>query len=271
MEKEYFRNSIGVFDSGLGGLAVVMAIRNLLPYENIVYFGDTARLPYGNKDKETIVQYSIENVAFLLKKGIKALVIGCGTASSCALFELKSRFKIPIIDAVSAVRNSIVKHSLYKKILILGTRATVRSRSYYQAVEHLPDAEIISIACPLLVHLVEEGYAKHQIASLLIKEYLGIYQNEKVDLVILGCTHFSILADSIKAAFSSDTDIIDASYCCGEELTRLLTKDLLLNRDEKASSYQFFVSNDPEQFKNAGSTFLSFPLDYVHLVREEER
>ncbi len=260
-------SSIGIFDSGFGGLTVMKAIRSLLPLENIIYFGDTARLPYGTKSRETIQRYSIENASFLIQQGIKVLVVACHTACSFALEELQQKFDIPIIGVTTPMIEQVTKISPRGKIAILGTRGTIASGAYQNAIQKLlPKAEISPIACQLLVHLVEEGYIDHPITAMAIFEYLLSLKNKDIDTIILGCTHFPLLLKQIQQSVGPSVQVIDPAQFCASSLKTLLQEKELLNPGLTALSTQFFVSDDPEKFRLLGKTFLGHTLPEVSLI-----
>ena len=259
--------SIGIFDSGFGGLTVMKAIQELLPHENILYFGDTARLPYGTKSRETILRYSIENATFLIEQGVKVLVVACHTACSFALEELKQKFEIPIIGVTTPMIEKIGELSAKGKIAILGTRGTIGSGTYPKAIKKiLPAAELFPIACQLLVHLVEEGYLDHPITSLAINEYLQPLKGQEVDTLILGCTHFPLLINQIQQAVGPEIRVIDPAKFCAASLKALLEERQLIYSSLSQPQVQFFVSDDPEKFRHLGKTFLGGILPEVSLV-----
>jgi len=261
--------SIGIFDSGFGGLTVMKAIRSLLPHENIIYFGDTARLPYGTKSRETIQRYSLENASFLIQQGIKILVVACHTACSFALEELGQKFEIPVIGVTTPMIEQVAKVSKRGKIAILGTRGTIASGAYQNAIQKiLPNAEISPIACQLLVHLVEEGYIDHPITAMATFEYLHSLKNKDIDTIILGCTHFPLLLKQIQQTVGPHVQVIDPALFCAASLKRLLEEKQLINPDLTEPLTQFLVSDDPEKFRLLGKTFLGLTLSEVALVNQ---
>jgi len=257
-------NSIGIFDSGFGGLTVMKAICHLLPYENILYFGDTGRLPYGTKSKETILRYSFENAEFLLNKGIKILVVACHTACSFALAELEQKLSIPVIGVTTPAVEHISKTSSSGHIAVLGTHGTIRSGMYEKTfLELFPQASITSIPCQLLVHLVEEGYIDHPITDAALHEYLEPLQSKQIDTLLLGCTHFPLLQEQIEKLISSNIRVIDPAEYCAQSVKTLLENGNLLNDSTATPHYEFFVSDDPEKFQTLGTRFFGQPLKNV--------
>jgi glutamate racemase len=253
--------SIGIFDSGFGGLTVMKAICHLLPHENILYFGDTGRLPYGTKSKETILRYSLENARFLLNKEVKILVVACHTACSFALKELEEQLSIPVMGVTIPAIEHVSKTSSSGRIAVLGTHGTIRSGMYEMKFRELfPDATIISIPCQLLVHLVEEGYIDHPITHAALHEYLKPLQSKQIDTLLLGCTHFPVLQKQIEELVGPNVRVIDPAEYCAQSVKAHLTKANLLNDSTTPPHYEFFVSDDVEKFRTLGARFLEHPL-----------
>lgn len=245
--------SIGIFDSGLGGLSVLRHITNILPFENIVYFGDTARMPYGTKSGQVIERYAIENAAFLMTKEIKALVVACNTASCFSLNSLQQAFSIPVIEMIHPTIEAIKKKSHMKKIAILGTQATIDSGVYQK---FLPLIEIIPIAAPLLVHLVEEEYLNHPFVSLMIQEYLRPLKTNPVEALVLACTHFPLLSEQIQKELFFQTQLIDPGLYCAYALKEVLTSHDLLHDSQNPPLYRFYVSDAADKFEQLSKKFL---------------
>lgn len=262
------RSRIGIFDSGFGGLTAMRRIRELLPHENIIYFGDTARLPYGNKSPDTIAAYCIENVSFLLEQEIKILVVACHTACTAALDLLRKTFPLPIIGIMEQGIEEAILKTQTQKIAILGTRTTIASGAYQQRIrERLPLAEIHAIACPLFVPLVEEGYIDHPMTSLIIKEYLTPLKDKQIDTVLLGCTHYPLLQPLLQKELGQSVTFIDPAFRCASQTRQLLSSMDLLHSQTNAPHYAFFVSDDPEKFRLLGKAFLNCPIEDISCVR----
>lgn len=260
-------SAIGIFDSGFGGLTVFRAIRELLPHENIVYFGDTAHLPYGNKSAEVILRYVRESVAFLAAQGIKILVIACNTACSAALDKIREECPIPIIGIIEQGVKEIVRLSPDGKIVILATRATLTSRVYENKIlEKMPHAVLRSIACPLFVSLVEEGYVDHPLSQITAHEYLSPLKTAPIDSVLLGCTHYPLLTTAIQNILPEGVIIVDPAAACAEETKAVLIEKGLLNTQEELPTDAFYVSDNPDHFHVVGQKFLSAPLRSVMRV-----
>ncbi len=256
--------SIGIFDSGFGGLTIMRAMMQVLPKENMIYFGDTARLPYGNKSAETVLRYSVENTSFLIEQGIKLLVVACNTACTAALEHLQKKCSIPVIGMIQAGVEQVLQSSKQGKIAILGTRATIQSGVYQQQIQLvLPNAQITAISCPLFVPLVEEGYIDHPLTQASIQEYLGPLRRKEVDTVLLGCTHYPLLASMIQKELGPQVSLIDPAIGCAEKVRLLLEKLELHNQGENRPQYEFYVSDDPEKFRLLGKTFLNHPIEHV--------
>lgn len=250
------KQAIGIFDSGMGGLTVMRQIIEKLPCEDIVYFGDTARLPYGDKSPEVIVRYVIESAHFLAEKNIKLLVIACNTASAHALEHLRAQFPLPIVEVIEpgALRASQV--TTHWNIAVLGTLATTKSRAYEKHLYALnPRAKISSIACPLFVPLVEEGWQHHQAAELIAREYL-MQAPRDIDTLLLGCTHYPILKEILQKIVGDKVSIVDSATTCSEKVAEVLTEKGLHTDSDKAGTYRFFASDNPEKFHRLGAHFL---------------
>ncbi len=258
---------IGVFDSGLGGLTVVKQLQRILPNEHLVYFGDTARIPYGTKSKWLIQRFAMEDALFLLEFDIKLLVVACNTASSSALPILQNRLDIPVVGVVEPGAIAAVKETKNKKIGVIGTSATIGSGSYTQAIlNRMPEAEVFGQPCPLLVPLVEEGWLDGEVTVLTLKKYLKPLMEAGVDTIILGCTHYPLLEPVIQRIVGPQVKLIDSGKETAKAVQKIL-KDLdLLNPKVKQSEDQYFVSDSPEAFSRIGSIFLGKQLPKVERV-----
>lgn len=257
--------AIGIFDSGIGGLTVMKELMEKLPQEKLIYFGDTARVPYGDKSPETILRYSIENAIFLLEHKIKLLVIACNTASAYAFDKLRHILKIPIVDVIIPGAEQATRVSKNKKIGILATRATTLSGAYPRAIhQKFPDIETYSIACPLLVPLIEEQFLDHLATQMIIKEYVTPLKEKNIDTLLLGCTHYPLLKSHIQREIGLDVSIIDSANSCAEQVSSILNTHSLSNTShETYPSYQYYVSDDPEKFRLHGAKFLNHAIEKV--------
>ncbi len=261
------KQPIGVFDSGLGGLTVVKQLQRILPNEYLVYFGDTARIPYGTKSKWLIQRFAMEDALFLLDFNIKILVVACNTASSSALPVLQDRLDIPVVGVVEPGAHAAVAATRNKKIGVIGTSATIASGSYARSLKALmPQAEIFNQACPLLVSLVEEGWLDDEVTVLTLKKYLKPLMEARVDTIILGCTHYPLLEPVIRRIVGPEVTLIDSGKETAKAVQQILKDHQLLNPDSKKGEDQYFVSDSPEAFAKVGSLFLGKPLPGVKRV-----
>lgn len=261
--------SIGVFDSGVGGLTVVQKLFQVLPGEHIVYFGDTARVPYGGNSPDTIVRYSLENTCFLMEHDIKLLVVACNTSSSCAIDHLRRFANIPVVEVIEPSVEGAVQATRNKRIGVIGTKATIGSGVHQkQILALLPEAKVFPAACPLLVPLVEERFASHQASRLIVREYLKPLLAENIDTLILGCTHYPLLRDIIEEEAGPDVAIVDPALTCAEKVSHSLKAKNLQRQANQAPKHRYFVSDDPEKFRLIGREFLGMPLEHVICVKK---
>lgn len=269
-QNEESSRPIGVFDSGIGGLTVVKELSRLLPDEKIIYFGDTARVPYGNKSKETVIHYSLQIAYFLLKKKIKLLVVACNSASSVSLPTLKRHFHIPIIGVIEPGAKSAVSSSSNGNIGVIGTLGTVSSLSYKKALKRVnPNVKVHQQACPLFVPLAEDGWNKTKIAQDISNEYLKALPKKGIDTLILGCTHYPLLKDVIQNSVGKNVKLIDSGVETAKEVKKILEKKNLLNSHKQTERNHsvFYVSDFPHKFKEVSQRFLSKDLEHVHKVK----
>lgn len=249
---------IGVFDSGLGGLTVVRQLMRLLPSEDIVYFGDTGRVPYGNRSRETLIKYTRQDCRFLLGQNVKRIIAACGTASSVAPHVLRS-LPVKAGGVVEQAADAAVRATRNGKIGVLGTQATIHSGSFQGRIgEQRPDAAVYPQACPLFVPLVESGWIGRddEITILTARRYLEPLKAAGVDTLILGCTHFPLLAPIIGDVMGENVVLIDSGKTAAEDCARQLRQDDALNRTKKAGELHFYVSDRPENFLSVASIFL---------------
>lgn len=249
---------IGIFDSGLGGLTCVREIMNILPNEDIIYFGDTGRVPYGTRSSATIVKYVRQDINFLRTFDIKFIVIACGTASSAALPHITTEYDTDIIGVVEPASKLAVETTKNGKIGVLGTRGTVNSGKYSEHIGNLNrEIEVISNACPMFVPIVENGYADTEVARILANEYLEPLVEAGVDTIILGCTHYPLLRRTIQSIVGDSVTLIDSGAAAAYEAKRrMIDEDLLAERDETGSA-MYYVSDTIHGFEELGSLFLS--------------
>ncbi|MFQ6613032.1 MAG: glutamate racemase [Fidelibacterota bacterium] len=257
-------NPIGVFDSGLGGLTVVQALRRKLPHETVIYFGDTARVPYGNKSPALVKTYSREIVEFLITKGAKMIVVACNTASSLALDDLRESFDIPLIGVIDPGVEAAINATQTGRIGVIGTRATIHSGAYEEALKNqLPSVVVQSKPCPLFVPLVEEGWIEGDIPDKIVREYLAGINVDGVDTLILGCTHYPLLKSVIRKAVSPNTTLVDSAETTATKTETLLKEFGLLSNLEFPGELDCYVSDLPLRFEKVARSFLGSPVENV--------
>ena len=266
---------IGVFDSGLGGLTVAREIMRNLPTERIVYFGDTARVPYGSKSKDTIVRYSRQIVRFLKTQDIKAIVIACNTATALAIDEVKEEAGMPVIGVIDPGAPMAVRATRNKNVGVIATRATIQARTYTTFINNLdPEINVISQACPLLVPLVEEGWLHDRITDEILMRYLDDVLEHDVDTLILGCTHYPLLRSAIKKLLGEQVTLINPAYETAKELEKMLAASGLANvrpmDKNEPYPYKFFVSDDAKKFKDFANSILPIDVTNARVVPIEE-
>jgi glutamate racemase len=259
--------SIGVFDSGVGGLTVTREIAKFLPYENIVYFGDTARVPYGIKSKQTIIKFSLENILFLLKQDVKIIVVACNTSSSVALPILRRHFKIPIIGVISPGIKEAIYATRNNRIGVIATKATVNSGAYERQIKRLnPKIKVFNQACPLLVPLAEEGWLNDKATLDIANHYLKPLKKANIDTLILGCTHYPLLKKVFKKILGKSVRLIDSAQQVALEAKEVLASEGMLNR-KRNPKYLFYVSDELQQFKKLAKNFLGKDIENLRKVK----
>ena len=264
---------IGVFDSGVGGLTVAREIMRNLPKEDIVYFGDTARVPYGSKSKDNIIRYSRQIINFLITQNVKAIVIACNTASALALEEMKKEFDLPIIGVVEPGARAALSVTKTNKIGVIGTEATVRSSMYEKIIQGTnPNMEVLAKACPLFVPLVEEGFKKHPVTEQIIDYYLASLMETDIDALILGCTHYPLLRTKIREYVGEKIELINPAYETAMDLKKLLESYDMENPDVEGDhgSYSFYVSDAADKFKQFANSILPYDIEATRQINIEE-
>ena len=256
---------IGVFDSGLGGLTVAQAIMRQLPMESLIYFGDTARVPYGPKSPETVRRYSHEIAGFLLEQGVKAIVVACNTATAHALPMLEAELPVPVIGVVSPGARAAAKATKTGHIGVIGTEGTIKSGAYVKAIHaESPGAVVTVKACPLFVPLVEEGWNDSEATRIIAAEYLAPFSHDEVDTLVLGCTHYPLLKRVIGETIGRSVRLIDSAEETAADTRRMLDEHGLANTGVKPS-YRFVASDDPAQFLQLGQRFFGDALERVEI------
>jgi glutamate racemase len=258
---------IGVFDSGIGGLTVAREIMRQLPNERVIYFGDTARVPYGPKSPDTVLRYSREIASFLQAQGVKTIVIACNTATAHALEALRTELPIPVIGVVDPGATAAVEATRGGGIGVIGTAGTIASGAYERAIaRRAPDARIVARACPLFVPLVEEGWVDRPATRLVAEEYLAPMREAHIDTLVLGCTHYPLLKRLIGEVLGRDVRLIDSAEQTAVETRRVLDEGDLHGPDGARPKHRFVASDAPEQFLRLGQRFLGSAVDDVETV-----
>ena len=257
---------IGIFDSGLGGLTVLREIERALPAEDLIYVGDTARVPYGVKSPETVTRYSKEICDFLLKQGVKAIVIACNTSSALALETLRPNYQLPILGVLEPGAAAATAATRSQAIGVIGTEGTIRSGGYTQAIQRKsPQAKVVSRACPLFVPLVEEGWAHHEVTRQIAEIYLGEWRGKGIDTLILGCTHYPVLKPLIQEVLPGVT-LVDSAQATAKALQELLSGQGLLASGSGRGRQRFFTTDAPQKLSELAARFLGHELGPVELT-----
>ncbi len=258
---------IGVFDSGIGGLTVVHALMKHLPNENLIYFGDTARVPYGPKSAQVVRQYAVQDTDELLKHNVKFIIIACNTVSAVALDVVQKRARVPVLGVIFPGAEAAVHATKKNRVGVIGTLGTVLSNAYTHAIRQInPEIRVFSQACPLFVPLAEEGWTSHPATELIAKEYLFPLTLEKIDTLILGCTHYPLLREVIDTVLHKTVTLIDSGEATALAAVHLLEEQKLRNESTLRPNNQFFVSDIPHKFTEVGERFLGQKLGQIHRV-----
>ena len=258
------QRAIGVFDSGVGGLTVFKEILQQLPGEELIYLGDTARVPYGTKSPATVLRYATEAAEFLVGQQVKMLVVACNTASSVALPELERRFQLPVFGVIEPGARKAVAMTRKGRVGVVGTEGTITSGAYTRAIHALnPAIEVFTAACPLFVPLAEEGWAEHAIAHLAAAEYLAPLIRQGVDTLVLGCTHYPLLKATLRRVLGDSVVLVDSAEETARMVAGLLWERQLARTGCAPRSPRFFVTDVPARFERVGGAFLGAALEAV--------
>lgn len=260
---------IGVFDSGVGGLTVAKEIMNRLPKESLIYFGDTARVPYGNKSEETVITYSRQIARFLCSHSVKAIVIACNTASAFALETLSHELPVPVIGVLKPGAKAAAKATKNGRIGVIATNGTIRSGLYGSYLHTLsPDVSVFGQPCPLFVPLVEEGMCADSVTKEIAVRYLNPLLDDGIDTLVLGCTHYPLLTDVIGEVAGSGVTLVNPAYETAKELESMLSQNNLLNESASSAAHRFFVSDGEEQFRRFANSILPCELEEADVNRK---
>ncbi|MCF7858638.1 MAG: glutamate racemase [Candidatus Cloacimonetes bacterium] len=258
------KKPIGIFDSGVGGLTVFKEIRNRFPNENIVYFGDTARVPYGPKSLNTVIEYSIQNARFLMQQDAKIIVIACNTSSASALPTLQKLLPVPVLGVIEPGAKAALKASKSKRIGVIGTEGTIRSQAYRKAIKTLDRTSLVfSKACPLFVPLAEEGWEEHDVTQLTIAEYLAPLVQNNIDTLVLGCTHYPILKVPIKQFTGDKIKLVDSAHAVTDKLVEILPN----KAKSGIGQNRFYVSDNENKFNKIASKILNIEITTLIKVK----
>ncbi len=263
---------IGIFDSGVGGLTVARKIFEILPGENIVYFGDVGRTPYGPRSKEIIIQFTTQDVAFLVEREVKFIVCACNSSSAVALDEIRKDYHIEIVGVIEPGARAAVEKTKNGRIGVIGTNATIGSNAYAHIIHAInPDLKVFSLACPLFVPLVEEGYVEKEATYLIARDYLQTMLDVEIDTLVLGCTHYPLLKHVISEVMGEDVTLIDSGEETAREAQRILTEGGLLNPvsaqpPPSEGSRKYYVSDVPAKFSRMASRFLGHEVENITRV-----
>lgn len=262
---------IGVFDSGLGGLTVLKEIMSGMPGESIVYFGDNGRAPYGNKSKETVLKYTFQDIRFLLNQDIKMIVIACNTASACSIKQVKNTFDIPVIEVVEPGATAAVRETKSKRVGVIGTTNTVNSGVYENAIQHIDtQMQVFSKACPLFVNLAEEGWWENDIAERIAQEYLLPLKEFNIDTLVLGCTHYPILFNTINKVIGPEVNLVSSAQEVASVVKKLVEENDIARDPQIEPVYRYYTSDNVELFESFGSKILGKEINAVEKVDIEK-
>jgi glutamate racemase len=257
---------IGVFDSGVGGLTVVKALRELLPNEDIVYLGDTARVPYGNKSAETVERYALELAKILIAENAKLIVVACNTVSSVAIPKLRANVSVPVIGVIEPGANAAIAMTRNRHIGVIGTRATIRSGAYENALRALNiHVRVTSVACPLLVPLIEEGLLDDKLTDLTIERYLNPMANDGIDTLVLGCTHYPLLTNAIGRSLGDKVQIVDSAMNCAKAVKDLLDRQSLATTSSNTGRLDVALTDAADHFLSIARDALRLEIGDVEL------
>lgn len=263
--------AIGIFDSGVGGLTVLKEVVKVLPQEDTIYLGDTARVPYGTKSPETVTRYARQIASFLVSRDIKLLVVACNTASAVSLDALKEEFPIPIVGVIEPGARRAAAVTRSGKVGVIGTEGTIKSSAYAKAIKRMnPEVEVITRACPLFVPLAEEGWVDNEVARLTARTYLQGLKDAGVDTLVLGCTHYPLLKGIIAEVMGEGVQLVDSAAETARTVAEILRNQGLLRPAAEKGNHHYFVTDVPAGFIRVGNRFLGGGLGDVYQVNLED-
>jgi glutamate racemase len=260
---------IGIFDSGVGGLTVLKAVRERLPNEDVIYLGDTARVPYGTKSPATVERYAVEDASFLIEKGVKLIIVACNTASALAANELRRLIELPLLGVIGPGARAAARATRNQRIGVIGTEATIASGAYERRIREAygaGEAQLFSQACPLFVPLVEEGETDSDITRAVAEKYLAPLRRQRIDTLVLGCTHYPLLKPVIAETMGAGVMLVDSAEAVAAEVTELLAEKNLLNDQNRAGASRFYVTDAAQRFHRIAERFLGQPLEHLEAV-----
>ncbi len=268
--KEKEHAAIGIFDSGVGGLTVTREIMMQMPEERLVYFGDTARVPYGNKSRETIIRYSRQNIRFLLKQNVKAIVVACNTASAF-VEDVQKDFSIPIMGVVRPGSKAAIASTRNGRVGVIATQATIGSQIYSRVIREMnPEVQVFGKACPLFVPLVEEGWLEDSVTEEVVRRYLKELKEREIDTLILGCTHYPLLRNMIGRVMGEEITLVNPAYETALELKALLERKGMKGQEKEQPAHDFYVSDAAENFQHFASSILPCSITKTREIAIEE-
>jgi glutamate racemase len=258
---------IGLFDSGIGGLTVTRQVMRLMPQENIIYFGDSARVPYGSKSSETVIEYSLQAAGFLESLGVKMIIIACNTASAVALQQVRAVTGVPVIGVIEPGARAALETTRSRVVGVIGTEGAIRSQAYQNALKNGgPDVQVLAQACPLFVALAEEGLSHHPATLIMAREYLAPMLARSIDTLIMGCTHYPLLEPSIAEITGPRVRLVDPGVATAEQARAQLAGLDLLNTSTSLPRHTYYLSDFPHKFVEVGERFLGRSLGHVHRI-----
>lgn len=258
---------IGVFDSGVGGLTVVKELMEQLPGESIIYFGDTARVPYGSRSADAVTHYSLQCIRFLMEKGVKSIIVACNTASAMSMDAIRATFDIPVIGVIESGARAAAASTKNGSIGIIGTEGTIATGAYQREIKRIdPGIILTGVACPLFVPIVEEGWSDSEIAYLTARKYLSAFKGTGIDTLVLGCTHYPLLFNTISKVMGPGVTLVNPAKQVARATCCMLKSKGLISGQHRQGQYEYYASDSVERFQRVGTAFLKRPVRPVERV-----